>query len=145
MSIPGTCDHCDRPASGYLGRWTGGAPSVGEYIQTRDCDYHMGDPPGSIPGRCWTCGQGFKSDQTPARWQHTLIMRDGPIGVEQVWYANFHPGCLDFADLPRSWQGPRDCGHCEHPIGYMEDYNSHHQPRFNRTLYSHRNCPSEDS
>ena len=140
-TMPGGCDHCERDAVTAFCYWDGGAPGVGEYQHNAQCDYHLGDPPGSIPGRCWTCGKAFTADREAKPWPiHTRHIAGDGAETVSIRIANFHPDCTDFADLPRRWTGPRQCTYCFQPIAYGEDYNAHHQ-RFKRTLYSHRECP----
>lgn len=127
--LPGQCNHCDRTATSAFAHWTGGAPGVGEYLTSAQCDYHLGDPPGSIPGRCWACGLAIVGEH----WIYSTVI----AGVFR--YANFHPGCPHGDDVAQ-WDGPRGCARCAEPIGYGQKRIEHHQAG-RTTIYTHERCP----
>lgn len=131
--IPGTCDHCDRRATSYVGYWDSGKPGVGNHVTSSRCDYHLGNPPGGIEGRCWSCGKAITDKQVS--W--TYIRDKAPTSIA----VNFHDKCPRGEDIANDYDGPQGCSRCEEPIGYGQDRDEHPQPRFNRTLYSHRTCP----
>ena len=122
--IPGQCDHCDRTATSYYGHWDGGGPGLGEYHSSASCDYHLGDPPGSIPGRCWTCGQAIGS-------------RSHTAGHGVAAIINVHDTCIWPAP---GWRGPRQCSYCGEPIAYGQPGRAIERPHAN-TLYRHQVCP----
>lgn len=127
--IPGQCDADDCPnrATSFVGWWDGGAPSVGEWHEVARCDYHLGDPPGAIPGRCWTCGHPISADQP-----RDFIIDDQP---EQVRY--HHIAC---PPPPADWI-PKPCCKCDHPIGHGQPFESITQPfPPNRIIYWHTAC-----
>ena len=140
-TIPGICDHCDRPATSYFGHWDGGAPREGTHHQSAKCDYHLGNPPGSIPGRCWTCGQPISTDDAHTTWtfQNRAVNSDH---VEVFFIANMHDHCTNLPDLPRDWAGPKQCARCGEQIGYGQRHTKTTQEwDGGRTYYTHARCP----
>jgi hypothetical protein len=125
--FPGNCDHCDRTATSVLAWWDGGGPGLGQHHTSARCDYHLGNPPGSIPGRCWSCGQAIGDNP------HTSTRDHGA-----PWILNVHNTCP--TPLP-GYRGPHMCAQCGDPIAYGQHGTATERPRNAGTIYTHQKCP----